>query len=170
YGPSSPVVAAAQHNLAYLYQNAGRLAEAEPLYQKALAIRDVPGGNQRDLAGLLTDLGTLRLRQGRNAEAAELIERGLKIRERLLPRDHPEMAASLSAVGTYYLAVGRNAEAETALRRAVEIYSLDSGDIPVNHRFHADLLARLATVYRAEGKIAEAPEAEAGAAMLRTRR
>ena len=62
-----PTLATTTHNLGDLLHKQGRVEEAEPLYRKALAIREgvLPPGHpaillsQRGLAGLLRDTGRL---------------------------------------------------------------------------------------------------------------
>ena len=72
---------------ALLYENAGRYAEAEPLYRQALAIRkQALGEGHPDYATSLNDLAGLLYAQGDYPAARPLIERALAIQP--LPRLH----------------------------------------------------------------------------------
>jgi len=62
----------------------------------------------------------------------------------------------------------RPAEALPLLQRALAIY--ENPNLPPNNPFKAEVLENLAKVYRALGKVSEAQEAQARAAILRTQR
>ena len=76
-GPDHPDVATALNNLAELYREQGRYAEAAPLYKRSLAIYekglgpDHPACRSRPL----NNLAQLYLEQGRYAEAEPLYKR-----------------------------------------------------------------------------------------------
>jgi tetratricopeptide (TPR) repeat protein len=81
---------------AYLYER-GRYQEAEPLLQRALAIREQALGPQHpDVAHSLNDLAELYRAQGKYAEAEPLYQRALAIREQALGPQHPDVATSLN--------------------------------------------------------------------------
>src|SRR5262245_47854217 len=72
-----------------LYQ-AGKYADAVPLAQRALAIREKAlGPDHPDVAQSLNTLATLYSKQGLYAETEPLYTRALAIREKLLGPDHP---------------------------------------------------------------------------------
>ena len=59
-GPEHPKTAASLNNLALLYYNQRKYAKAEPLYQRALAIREkVLGPEHPDTATSLNNLAVL---------------------------------------------------------------------------------------------------------------
>ena len=71
----------ALNNLALLYDDQGRYAEAEPLYKRALAIDEKAlGPDHPDVAQSLNNLAALYDDQGRYAEAEPLYKRALAIR------------------------------------------------------------------------------------------
>ena len=79
-----------------LYQ-AGRYAEAEPLAQRALAIRErVLGREHPDTLTSVNNLAQLYRRQGRYTEAEQLQRRSLDARERGLGREHPDTLATVN--------------------------------------------------------------------------
>jgi tetratricopeptide (TPR) repeat protein len=78
------------NNLASLYQAQGKYAEAEPLLQRALAIREQQlGPDHPDTATSLNNLAGLYQDQGRYAEAEPLFQQALAICEQQLGASHP---------------------------------------------------------------------------------
>ncbi len=78
-GPEHPDVATSLNNLAELYRATGRYAEAEPLYQRAIAIAETTLGPEHpDLAIWLNNLANLYQATGRYAEAEPLLKRALE--------------------------------------------------------------------------------------------
>jgi tetratricopeptide (TPR) repeat protein len=76
--------------LAALYNNQGKYAEAEPLYQRALAIREqVLGPTHPDVGQSLNNLAALYNSQGKYAEARPFYQRALNIFEEVLGSEHP---------------------------------------------------------------------------------
>ncbi len=72
-GPDHPNVAFVLNDLALLRVAQGRYSEAEPLFLRALALREKGlGPNHPDLARTLRDYATLLRSMDRAAEAAEL--------------------------------------------------------------------------------------------------
>jgi tetratricopeptide (TPR) repeat protein len=75
----SPTTATLRHrSTALLYDNQGRYADAEPLYKRALAIREKTlGPDHPDVAQSLNNLALLYDQQGRYADAEPLYKRAL---------------------------------------------------------------------------------------------
>src|SRR6516165_4578895 len=74
----SPSVASALNNLASLYKEEARYADTEPLYKRALAIREnALGPDHPDVAQSLNNLAELYSAQGRHADAEPLYKRAL---------------------------------------------------------------------------------------------
>src|SRR6202048_5261770 len=73
--------------------NAGRYADAIPIAQQVLAIREKAlGRDHPDVATALNNLAALYKSQGRYADAEPLYQRSLTIREKALGRDDPDVA------------------------------------------------------------------------------
>ncbi len=73
----------------YLYERA-RYADAEPLYQRALAIREQTlGPTHPEVATSLNNLALLYYAQGQYDKTAPLLQRALTIREEALGAEHP---------------------------------------------------------------------------------
>ena len=82
-GPDHPDVATSLNNLAVLYDDQGRYADAEPLYKRSLAIREKAlGPDHPDVATSLNNLAELYDDQGRYADAEPLYKRSLAIYEK----------------------------------------------------------------------------------------
>ena len=75
---SDVILAATLNNQAELYKEQGRYADAEPLYKRALAIREnALGPDHLDVAQSLNNLADLYSAQGRHADAEPLYKRAL---------------------------------------------------------------------------------------------
>ena len=83
-------MATSLNNLAVLYRNQGKYAEAEPLYQRSLAIWEKAlGKDHPDVATSLNNLAVLYHNQGKYAEAEPLYQRSLAIKEKALGKTIP---------------------------------------------------------------------------------
>ncbi len=137
----------------YLRERA-RYPEAEPLYQRALAIREKASGpDHPQTAASLNNLAQLYSDQGRYDEAEPLCQRALAIKENALGPYHPDTATSLNNLAGLYLGQGRYAEAEPLFKRALAIREKESGP---DHPNTAQSLNNLAQLYSDQGRYAEA--------------
>lgn len=83
HGPDHPDVALTLHNLGLVYVSQGVLEKAEPLYRRALAIREqAQGETGRDVEKSLADLIGLLKQMHREADAAPLDARLTAIKQR----------------------------------------------------------------------------------------
>ena len=95
--PSDIRFATSLNNLAELYRVQGQYAQAEPLYQRSLAILEKTVGPEHpDVATSLNNLALLYQAQGQYAQAKPLYQRSLAILEKVLGPEHPDVAASLN--------------------------------------------------------------------------
>jgi tetratricopeptide (TPR) repeat protein len=110
-------------SLAELYRVQGRYTEAEPLFKRALEVREkaLPAGHP-GIAQSLNNLAELYRAQGRLSEAEPLFKRALEMREKALPAGHTDIAGSLNNLAELYRAQGRYAEAESLYKRALEMW------------------------------------------------
>ena len=142
------------NDLALLYDNQGRYDEAEPLYKRALAIREKAlGTDHPDVARSLNDLGSLYYQQGRYVDAEPLHKRSLAISEKALGRDHRDVATSLNDLATLYQEQGRYSDAEPLYKRALAIREKALGP---DHPDVALSLNNLAFLYKTQGRYADA--------------
>jgi tetratricopeptide (TPR) repeat protein len=100
----------------------GRYAEALPLHQRTLRIREAAlGSDHPAVATALNYVGRALADLGRSAEALPLHQRALCIREAALGSDHPAVATALNNVGRALADLGRSAEALPLQERALRI-------------------------------------------------
>ncbi len=101
----------------------------------------------------LSNLAALYQRQERYADAEPLFKRSLAIREKALPRDHPDVGQSLNNLATLYEKQDRHADSEPLFKRSLAIYEKALGP---EHPAVATLLNNLGQVDKAEGRYADA--------------
>ena len=155
-GPPSRDFAGALNNLAQVYGDMGRDAEAEPLYKRSLAVMEKAAGlDSADMAPELNNLAALYQRQFRYAEAEPLFKRALALRENALPPGHPDVGQSLNNLATLYERQDRHADSEPLFKRALAIYQKTPGADPAV----ATLLNNFGQVLKAEGRYADAEPA-----------
>ena len=152
--PDDANLANSLNDLALLYGEQGRYAEAEPLYKRALAIGEkMLGPEHPDVAIRLSNLAVLYHTQGRTAQAEPLYKRSLAIVEKVLGPEHPSVATYLNNLALLYWAQGRATEAEPLHKRALAIAEKMLGPQHPNVAGH---LTNLADLYRKQGRTAEA--------------
>jgi tetratricopeptide (TPR) repeat protein len=150
-------LASSLNNLAGLYRSQGKWAEAEPLYDEALAICRTLFGERPNnaLATSLNNLAGLYRSQGKWAEAEPLYDQALAICRTLFgERPNNDLASSLNNLAGLYESQGKWAEAEPLYDEALAICRTLFGERPNNDL--ASSLNNLAGLYESQGKWAEA--------------
>jgi len=110
------------NNLALLLQATNRLAEAEPLMRRALAIDEKSFGPEHpEVASRLNNLASLLQFTNRLAEAEPLMRRALAIDEQSFGPEHPNVAISLDNLAQLLQDTNRLAETEPLMCRAAGI-------------------------------------------------
>lgn len=90
------------NNLARLYDDQKKYAEAESLYRRILAIDEKTlGPDNPNMATTLYRLATLKQAQGKYAEAEPFYQRALAIRERVLEPGHPDVIMILESYAAF---------------------------------------------------------------------
>ena len=131
-----------------------RYREAEPLYQRALAIREQQLGPEHpDTATSLNNLALLYRAQGKYEQAEPLYQRALEIDEEAFGPEHPELATDLNNLALLYDNQGKYEQAEPLYQRALAIREQQLGP---EHPDTASSLNNLAVLYRAQGKYEQA--------------
>ena len=154
FGLDSVVAACLLNRSGYYLCDRARYAEAEPLYQRALAIdQKAQGPDHADTATSLNNLAAIYDGQGRYGEAEPLYRRALAIREKVLGPDHPDTAQSLNNLAGIYRQQGRYREGEPLLQRALAIREKAQGP---DHADTATSLNNLAAIYDDQGRYTEA--------------
>jgi tetratricopeptide (TPR) repeat protein len=137
-----------------LYESKGLYDEAEPLFVRALEIRENQLDSEHpDVAASLNNLARLYESQGRYDEAESLFVRSLEVRQRQLGEDHPHVAVSLSNLASIYQSQGQYNEAETLYRQSLQINGQQLG---ADHSNFAASLNNLAGLYELQGRYEEA--------------
>lgn len=112
----------ALHELALLHKDLGQYKAAEPLYLRAVAVKEKALGNDHpDVAEALNDLAVLYRRDGKYAEAELVYLRALAVKEQAFGNDHPSVAQTLNDLGILYMNQERFIEAEPFYLRAFDI-------------------------------------------------
>jgi tetratricopeptide (TPR) repeat protein len=138
----------------YLAERA-EYGQAEPLYRRALAVREkLEGPEHPKTAQILNNLADLYRKQRRDAEAEPLQQRSLAIWEKTMGPNHPDTANSLNNLASLYDAQGRHKEAEPLFRRALEI--LENATPEPEPSGLARTLNNLGGLYYAQGRYKEA--------------
>ena len=107
-GAGHPDTLTAQNNLAAAYRDAGRLAEAIPLFERTLAARErLLGPDHPSTVNSVGNLANAYRDAGRLAEAIPLFERALTARERLLGSDHPGTLRFRNKLASAYRRTGQ---------------------------------------------------------------
>ncbi len=131
----------------------GNVSEGEDLARRAEQASDADPGEKPRLARTLTDIALKQSRQGNNAEALELHQRALLLREEAYGLSHPEVAESLSFLGAAYYQEQRYDDAEKAFTRALAIRKEKLGP---NDRLTGLSMNNLAFFYAGVGKYDQA--------------
>jgi tetratricopeptide (TPR) repeat protein len=140
--------------LGLFYHGQARNAEAEPLYEGALAIDEKAYGKEHPVvATRLNNLGQLYKATGRLNEAEPLMERALGINEKAYGKEHPEVAGDLNNLARLYQDTNRLKEAEPLMERALGI---DEKAYGKEHPEVACDLNNLAQLYQATSRLKEA--------------
>ena len=131
FGEQDSRLATSLNNLALLYDTQGKYAQAEPLYQRALAIdQKTLGPDHPDVATSLNNLALLYYNQSKYAQAEPLYERALAIAEKALGPEHPNAATSLENYAALLHKLNRDAEADKMEARAQAIRAKHAKDNP----------------------------------------
>ena len=153
-GPEHPDTLNARNSLAAAYQEAGRPAEAIPLFERTLVgLERLQGPEHPDTLTTQNNLAAAYQDAGRAGEARLLFELTLAARERLLGPNHPSTLNSRGNLAAAYRDTGRAAEAIRLFEQTLQ------GRESVLGASHPDTLSsrvNLAAAYREAGRVAEA--------------
>lgn len=137
----------------YLYEVAS-YTKAEPLYQRALRIREqVEGADHPNTATSLNNLAELYKIQGKYEQAEPLYQRTIAISEKTLGSHPSHLATSLNNLAGLYRRQGKYEQAEPLYQRAIAI---DEETLDSNHPNLARDLNNLGGLYYSQGKYEQA--------------
>ena len=135
---------------------AGKYDEAQPLSERALAIREKASGpNDLDLASILDQLAILFSVKADYAKAEPLFQRALKIREIQHGANHPDVAYSLNNLALFYQMQGDYEQAESLFQRAADGFEKALGP---EHPTLAHPLNNLGVLYLYKGDYVSAEQ------------
>ncbi len=133
---------------------AGNYTAAEPLYRRAMKIRETLLGNDHpDVAKTLNNLAALLFYQGNHNAAEPLYRRALKIDEVAYGKNHATVACGLSNLAQLLQDQGNYTGAEPLYRRALKIDEVAYGK---NHPTVATALNNLAELLWVQGNYTRA--------------
>jgi tetratricopeptide (TPR) repeat protein len=160
-------LAASLNDLAELYRSMGRYSEAEPLYQRSLAIHEAQlGADHPDTATSLNNLAGLYYSMGRYSEAEPLYRRSLAIREQQLGADHPYTASSLNNLAGLYYSMGRYGDAEPLYVQALSLLLNQLGEDHPNSQASLENFVELVEAAVAAGRAGELSDHPATQALI----
>lgn len=117
--PDHPGIGTILGNVGRLYREQDQHARAEPLLQRALAIREkVLGPGHPDTAIALNNPALLYPEQGQYRQAETLLQRALMLEEKVLPPDHPSTAITLENYAKLLREMNRTEAAAKLEKRA----------------------------------------------------
>jgi tetratricopeptide (TPR) repeat protein len=123
HGPIHDSTASCLDELACLYREIDRAANAEPLHERALAITEqIEGPDHPETASRLHNMALFYSEQKEFAKAEKLFLRSLEIREKYPECDTLLVAATLTQLAGVYRYQGDFNKAEPYYRRALEMY------------------------------------------------
>ncbi|REE95384.1 FxSxx-COOH system tetratricopeptide repeat protein [Thermomonospora umbrina] len=136
-------------HIGLLYRDLRRFDLAEVFLERSVEIlRSTYGPSHLDTIEVEIHLGDARRLLGFAEEAAGMLERARRQRERQLAQGHPDLALCLVKLGAALRDLGRLAEADDALRRAADIYVRTRSE---DHPYVAETLVQLGPVQRLLG-------------------
>ncbi len=122
FGVNHPDYGAALNNLARVYYQQGKYADAEGLYKRALTIFEKAlGAGHPSVGASFNNLAIVYTEQGKYEDAERLHKRALAIREKALGTEHRDVAQTLHNLANVYLRQEKYAEAEGLYKRALAI-------------------------------------------------
>jgi tetratricopeptide (TPR) repeat protein len=134
----------------------GRYREAQPLFEKVLAIRrELLGEQHPDTAASYNNVAFNLNAQGRYKEAEEGYQKALANCRKVLGEEHPDTATSYNNVASNLDARGRHKEAEEGFRKALAIRRKVLGE---EHPDTATSYNNVASNLNAQGRYKEAQE------------
>lgn len=116
YGRDSPYVAASVFALATNMILQKKLAQAEPLYKRALAIFEQDPGSKANVLVVLNDLASVYMQQKRYPDAEPLLTRGLALAEKESSPDSSTSKEIRQQLAKLYAETARKREANANVR------------------------------------------------------
>jgi tetratricopeptide (TPR) repeat protein len=111
------------NQMGYYLNDRAQYEQAEPLFQRAIAINEKALGPEHPLLAIyLNNLAFLYKTQGKFELAEPLYQRAIAIDEKVLGPEHPGLATDLNNLADLYVNQGKFELAEQLYQRAIAIY------------------------------------------------
>ncbi|CAK1364181.1 unnamed protein product [Cercospora beticola] len=142
------------YHLGVLYQNQGKLADAEEMYNRALPGHERKLGPDHE-STLLTvcNLSVVYKRQGKLAEAEKMCDRALQSAGGTLGPEHMLSLSTVHNLGDIYRKQGKLVEAEKLYERVLQ---RERRTLGLDHSWNLATVNNLGLLYVDQGKLAEA--------------
>jgi tetratricopeptide (TPR) repeat protein len=141
-------------DLAYLYKNQGKLAEAETICLAGLDLQEkVYSPKHPYVAYTLRILSEIYRGQGRYREAADSLERAMTIMRAVSSEDDPDMAPITVDMARLMVARGDFARADSHFKKAIAIIE---GSYGPTHLYTTKVLTSMAALRVLQGRYAQA--------------
>lgn len=143
-----------QANLAFLYQQAGQLQDAENTFLEIKKVFDNRMQTKNlEYASLLDQMAILYVQMGKKDEVESYLKNAADIYEKKVGDDNPYYAKAIADLGNFYRQEGRYSEAEPLITKALSIREQTLG---LNHPDYARSIEDLAILYWKTGRWQEA--------------
>ena len=142
--------------LGRLFDDQGKLVDAEQLYQRALQGREKAWGPEHSSTlDIANNLGSIYKSQGKLVEAEQLYQRALQGREKAWGPEHTSTLETVNNLGILYKNQGKLVEAEQMYHRALQGYEKTWGS---EHTSTLKTVNNLGALYVSQGKLIEAEQ------------
>ncbi|CAF4218847.1 unnamed protein product, partial [Rotaria magnacalcarata] len=139
------------HRMGQLTLKVGHFDQAEELYNELLN----GASDDRDIAHIYHQLACVRQDRGEYREAAEFLEKSLKVYEQILSPNDPELASVYNNIGTTYYGMGEYSKALEYYKKSLKIYETS---LPPTHPVLAISYNNIGLVYKNMGEYSKALE------------
>jgi tetratricopeptide (TPR) repeat protein len=144
------------HYLGILLNSQGKIAEAEQMYQRALAgYEKALGPDHPSTLRTVNNLGNLYCAQGEIVEAEQMYQRALVGKEKALGSYHTSTLQTVHNLGKLYYEQGKMVEAEQLHQRALAGFEKTLGP---DHAFTLDTVNSLGNLYIDQCNLVEAEQ------------
>jgi len=155
-GENHPKYSICLSNLAGLYGEMNRFADAESLFKQSILIQEKYFGKKYPNYALdLNNLAELYVHMDKLPEAEELHQQSLALHKEIFGTQHPDYALSLHNIGILYQKLGNIPQAIACLEEATQIRLSKLGE---NHPETASSVNSLAVAYHANEQFKEAEQ------------
>ena len=144
YDPSDIELGEFTNRVARSQLSAGNYARAEQLYAETLGLRERTFPDGLLAAQSVAGLASVAVQANENVKAEQLLRRSIALREKILGRDHPQVAADLNNLGLIHNRRRDYTEAQVIFLRALAALEKTLGP---THRLIAACLNNLGLAY-----------------------